>query len=666
MAGVSNEPSLVSIARGAVSAAGARPIPSSSRSVSATGLTARSGSVRSDMAPPGASDTVEADSSRDALAYLNFWKDNATLTDIPTPQLQPSDLLTALSGAMILPAGGSLTGIGIFNPSLPDASEIAAAAVRSLPLEVTASAAWQAQRNQLLDLLRDDYIRALAAAQADPSASAAGWLSNAAIDYDSAQPLIFAPQAFQQNYVATDPAGILHALALHLSRESVGAMLAHDPHLFEYTLLADRPSYAAGAAPGQAMLDANTLGLLDLTLNDPVFTRLIADYGGTAPATDASQVNWIQATLYGPNRFALMGRLHNGIAAVRYEFEQALAQAQSRELSGPFWVDGASQQLIPGSDGNGYVDQWVTVATHEFDPQAFSNWYAAQAGTLHEAFALLFGPASMSPTGGDAPLTYTQGLSPGWQLIAGRLVSADLVPLNLANPPDLHDGNAIRFDPGLGGWVTARGNIDEAPDYFERLVVGSLITIAGVVSYGAALELFAGTALEGTVLAAASAAAAASATTTAVGAGINGGFSWSDVIKAALRGALSAGLGAQLNSAFNSLGPAGDYLGSALTQAAVAKLFHGDASAAAFTAVVNQFAVDIGQDINAQIDRFVGSQAISPDQAAALRQVARMLQTAIRIAARPGDPMLNFAQQFIDTTLGESYQTWREIGRAHV
>ena len=81
--------------------------------------------------------------------------------------------------------------------------------------------------------------------------------------------------------------------------------------------------------------------------------------------------------------------------------------------------------------------------------------------------------------------------------------------------------------------------------------------------------------------------------------------------------------------------------------------------ASAFSAVVNQFAVDIGQGINTQIDRFVGSQAISPDQAAALRQVARMLQTAFRVAARPGDPLLNFAQQFIDTTLGEGYQAWR-------
>jgi hypothetical protein len=90
-----------------------------------------------------------------------------------------------------------------------------------------------------------------------------------------------------------------------------------------------------------------------------------------------------------------------------------------------------------------------------FDPDAFTAWYIKQPGLANQAFAEHYG-ASRTQYATDesgrsfaSDMSFANGPWTAWANGQGMRHS-ELVGINLNDPPDLHQAEAVGFDFGVG------------------------------------------------------------------------------------------------------------------------------------------------------------------------------------------------------------------------
>ena len=306
---------------------------------------------------------------------------------------------------------------------------------------------------------------------------------------------------------------------------------------------------------GMAMSDGQTLAGLDQYLDSDMNQALIALYGQGPVEAPGSASAREQVRLYGQDRYEKLMRLQRALEHVQKDFADQLAAAQADPNPPAEWMeDGLVQQTVMASgagDTGGYA-LTQTVTGKVFSVEKFSQWYVAQQTPSNQAFAALYGVAHQAAghevtyeTGTQivrGPVTFqVRGADAGEHTLtldanAGRIVDADLVNLNLNAPPDLHNAEAVYWNPLLG-WVTAQQNIDEGTDWAGIILGAVFVAVVSVCTYGAATG-WASAGLAQTVAAGAAAGAAGSAASGA----INGNFNWGAVLRGGAFGALSAGL----------------------------------------------------------------------------------------------------------------------------
>ena len=332
--------------------------------------------------------------------------------DVPTasPETSAADP-AALGGEAEPPATEPRVGSATPRTVSPSATPVG---------ELPVDAAWLAEREGLLLAIRADYEAAREQALAAPGV-APGWqppFSQEIIAWSEGDPIYgppvgrvvwlpdpdrpreiigwsegdpiyrpvgrsveFSEEAFAAHYRALggDPRQRLAAL---YGGSDAASLLAAHPELWRIAT-ADHALNAGPPPPGFAMADAGQLGMLDLYLADPQIAALVDAYGGTpAPATGGVAIE--QVRLFGEHRYEQMTRLANAMTAVRTQYADALAQAQ-RTSGGPGWVE---RELTYTDDISG--QPWV-VKYPGWDRDAFTDWYLAQGGAEHQAFATFYG-----------------------------------------------------------------------------------------------------------------------------------------------------------------------------------------------------------------------------------------------------------------------------------
>jgi DNA/RNA non-specific endonuclease len=242
---------------------------------------------------------------------------------------------------------------------------------------------------------------------------------------------------------------------------------------------------------------------------------------------------------------------------------------------------------------------------------------------------------------------------------------SELVGINLNDPPDLHQAEAIGFDFAVG-WSTSHANIDHGTDWFET--VAQLVIIAAVawVSAGTLGPAVAGsmgmsTAAAGATVTAAtlttsglivSAAVVGAATSLASGL-LNDNLSLKGVLRGALAGALTAGLMQGVNTAFgvtasNPFSTLGGIAARTTVQGAVQALMGGKFADGALAGLASGLAEAASANMLGGINEAVANGSMSAGSAVAARTFARVIGSAVRAAASPGDPGQAFASAFLD------------------
>jgi hypothetical protein len=360
---------------------------------------------------------------------------------------------------------------------------------------------------------------------------------------------------------------------------------------------------------------------------------------------------------------------------VRDEYGQALLRAQAHGTS-PGWVDRALE-LTSFSQPDSYDDGGIPMSgsasratwtpfERVFDADVFTAWYVEQPGLANQAFADHYGTSrtiqiseANTEFGGPA-VTRMAFDNPNWTLdwsVGGSglgnsnasFTHKELAHLNLNDPPDLHHVEAVGFDFDAG-WSTAQANVARDADWLETAAEVAFIVGVGIVTSGA----MAGFGFGGTSLGAVVATGAAVGGTTSIASGfIHDNLSLKNVLRGALSGALTAGL---LNGIESALGPL-SYLGKVAASTGVQGLVQAGLGGSFKDGALAGFASGLGQQIVASmsdgIKAAVAAGTMTPVQAAAAQTMARMLGSAIRVAASPGDPGQAFANAFLSDVMGQ-------------
>jgi hypothetical protein len=573
--------------------------------------------------------------------------------------------------------------------------------------ERAADPAWLQQREAALLAVRADYEAARAQALASPGA-APGWIPATLTTDESGQtysfsgaPTVFVPEpGAQAPLIGWDEGGPVYgalpgrtlewseaSFAAHY-RSQAGAPLQRLAALYDTdaaSLLAAHPGlwhiatsdHAINAGParaGEAMGDAGQLGMLDLYLADPQIAALIDAHGGTA-APASSGVAPEQVRIYGAQRYAQLTRLSQAMASVREQYTSALAQAQAGG-SGPGWVErqrtgwvsvdaGESSTSVVAplylTDENGQVLRDASgtpiVATERvFDPDAFTEWYVAQGGLQHEAFAAFYGRSHTqwgSDESGAAIATTTTFDNPNWSVggWGGGMQHRELVSLDPNRPPDLNDDRVVGFDLEAG-WATPHGNIHEDRDWFETVIQVAFVAAVSYVSAGT-LGAAAASAVGGGLAGAAASAAVVGAAASVASGALSGNLTLKGVLQGSLSGALTAGLMSGVNAAFPAMGTVGTIAARTTIQGGIQALLGGSFRDGAIAGFASGLAEAAGAGINAKVDEALRSGAMSAAEAATARTFARILGSAIRAAANPDDPAHAFASEFLGSTLNQ-------------
>ena len=245
---------------------------------------------------------------------------------------------------------------------------------------------------------------------------------------------------------------------------------------------------------------------------------------------------------------------------------------------------------------------------------------------------------------------------PVWQ--ASRLDGGALQRVDPGAPPDLHNAQAVWFDPGLG-WVTERANIVVKQDFFDQAFpvlvgIGAAWATAGLAAgAGGAVGSATGSAVLG---AAAQAGVAALAVSTATQIVINGRIDFGQLVRSTLGGAITGGLmqatgvaDALKSAAFATRALA--VTGQATVQGSVQELLGGHFKDG-FTAGL---ASGLAGEITTALDAAIGSmQGLSAAESSALRLLARATGSAVRAAANPGDPAQAFGLELLGTLVQDN------------
>jgi Uncharacterized alpha/beta hydrolase domain (DUF2235) len=447
------------------------------------------------------------------------------------------------------------------------------------------------------------------------------------------------------------------------------------------------PSTGPSASPQE-------ITCIELLLADPINREIVALYGGGVPALGDNATSRAVIEHYGFDLAGRIQQLSQGLAGVRAAYLQAYdsaaqnpgADSQGAHSPGSVFVAGSAM----GGDSDPVPAFWA------FDPVLFTQQYAQGSSPAQRLFAALHAPDSGASAlsdlsdlmGGqttlirpnsyrdsDSVTTFTLNggfaFQPGaWQNAehhpnraermqwAGASISSELLHVNPATPPALHDPGMVWFDPQLG-FVTSPDNRivpkDRLGDLFAVVCIGFMtwgtcgaLGVAGGAGMGAAT----------TTGGAIAAGAAFGAVGTAYGGLINNGkLNLRDIFKGALTGAVTAGITQSLNLSTAgvdaSTGQVTSYglramaiTGQASLQGALQEL-SGGKFADGFTAgMASGLGAEVARQINLHIEGEL-QQQLSVEQADMLRTFSKVIKSAITLLAKPSDPSYAFAQDFV-------------------
>ncbi len=484
------------------------------------------------------------------------------------------------------------------------------------------------------------------------------------------------------------------------------------------TLLANLPPPAAvaiteapavAATPAAPTAPAMEIAILELTLADPLTREFIQHHGGTLPVFGGAGLGAVlqtQIDRYGADLTARLTQLNQANAAVRHLYLEAMDQAAQN--LGPGTMGAV---FVPGGFSGGEGD--FTPDTWRFDPVAFTQAYA-QAGLqpdaplTQRAFAATFGNNPLQAWeqyhGGDAEFTQRgHTLGGSFELTAPSLTDLDghpnrermgwtsaslnpgshaLRPLSLTAPPELHNPQAVWFDASLG-WVTPSENVVVKQDFLDKaipVVFVGLMTWATAGAFGiaggAGVAAGAGIGAGGGIVGAMTAGAAFGAIGGFYGGLVGEGkIDLGGMFRGALTGAVTAGVvrAAGLNemgvtrgldAQGQSIVTGIDYVqramavtGQAMLQGALQKISGGEFREGFTTGLAQGLGAEISRGLELKISELQsGNDPINATQAGALRQFARVAQSAVSLLANPDDPGHAFAMTFVNGLVGDVQQ----------
>ena len=460
-------------------------------------------------------------------------------------------------------------------------------------------------------------------------------------------------------------------------------------------------SPAVAATPAAPTAPALEIATLELTLADPLTQELIQHHGGELPVLDLSNLNPVQqeqVDRYGASLTARLMQLAQANAAVRDLYLQAMQQAA--QDVGP---DTVGAVFVPGTQGNrgdSVPDSW------RFDPVAFTQAYAQTglndaAPVEQRAFAAFYGPDALQAweqvQGGDSesvtrgytlggsfelrvpPLTDWEGSVVQAQMNwAGAILESDshgVYTLSMQAPPELHNAQAVWFDATLG-WVTPTENMvvkQSALDKVAPIVFIGVMTWATAgalgIAGGAGVATGAGIGASGGIVGAMTAGAAFGAIGGFYsGLVFEGRIDLRGMFRGALTGAITAGIShaANLNTiGLNKAGEVSNYAhralavtGQATLQGALQEISGGNFRDGFTAGLAQGLGAEIARGLNLQIDQLTrgDNPSIDAAQAGALRQFARVAQSAVSILANPDDPGHAFASTFVSGLVSDVQQ----------
>jgi Restriction endonuclease fold toxin 5 len=422
-------------------------------------------------------------------------------------------------------------------------------------------------------------------------------------------------------------------------------------------------------------------GMADLTLGDPLNKELIARYEQEHPGSNLVEhgngtADHLVAT-YGEARLNDMAKLHQALAGVRDDYNNALTAAEAR---GPSFDNAAFWKSPQTSSGDGGGDAPI------FDNAAFTRWYVEQDGLSNRAFAANYA------YGGVGTATYSQGdntnpieatlLSGGTSVIVHQRMETSSEGGTTINVPrfaapglfilggptsgiELHDPKAVWFDPTLG-FVTSETNVVVKDDFADKYMMVIIVTAvtAGAGSLG--LLPTAATFGGGTSGAILAGAANSVITSTLVTAAQGGDITFKGMFQAALTGGFmggltslsgyrdfsNLGLDTTTNTVTNYALRALSITGHATLQGALRELVGGRFRDGFTESLVQGLAGEITRVLNNDIAGRLTRGEITAEQGRFLNEMSRATGSALRAAANPDNPGYAFAQDYLTQLLG--------------
>ena len=425
----------------------------------------------------------------------------------------------------------------------------------------------------------------------------------------------------------------------------------------------------APAAPPPPTASPAEIAALELMLADPLHRELVASH---APPLQPLATTGLAPDLvarYGADLASRLDQLSRAQAAVRDEFLRALDAAHSAPPGGAGWV-ATTIHAVPEDGG--------PQTTWSFDPDRFATAYAQGTRLAQRAFAAqcagILGSAAPPATttvvaheNADVATTRVAGhftLAGGGWLESGSehghglrswqphglANDGALAVLDVARPPELHQREAVWFDPALG-WVTARENIVVKDGFLDKLAKVSFgVAVAGMVGRIDLLVFGSGTA--GQI---ASQAAVGTTTAAVTQLAFTGRLDFGSLLRTALTSGLTAGL-AQVPAlqpwlaTQPGLDPA-QWLGRAGLQGLLQQATGGHFADGALASLANSMAASVGDTLTRHIDTRLQAGELTPAEASAWRLASQAARSAVAALGHPGDPMAGFAQDYLGALL---------------
>ena len=425
----------------------------------------------------------------------------------------------------------------------------------------------------------------------------------------------------------------------------------------------------APAAPPPPSASPAEIAALELMLADPLHRELVTAHAPSPQALGTTGLAPDLVARYGADLASRLERLARAQAAVRDDFLRALDAAHSAPPGGTGWV--ASTVFAVPEDGGPQT-------TWSFDPDRFAAAYAQGSSLAQRAFSAqcagILGStappatttvvahenADVATTRVAGHFTLTGGgwlesgseQGPGlrsWQP-HGLANDGALAVLDVAKPPELHQREAVWFDPALG-WVTARENIVVKDGFLDKLAKVSF-GVAAAWMVGRLDFLVFGPGTAGQI---ASQAAVGTTTAAVTQLAFTGRLDFASLLHTALTSSLTAGLG-QVPALRPWLAqqPGLDptrLLGRAGLQGLLQEATGGRFADGALASLANSMAANVGDTLTQGIDAKLQTGKLTPTEASAWRLASQAARSAVAALGHPGDPMAGFAQDYLGALL---------------